>query len=694
MPPAGTGALSRLRSPLPVLAMALAWIAIGAWLYARSAGLNPAIFADEWYYSKMARLQPLAEAIVPSYLYLWIFKASNACGDGFLDCVRFGNIVFFAGAAPFIYLSARQVAGRGMAFAVTVLALLAPVNLYTALFMPEACYYFGFAVLAWVALTRTAWGWAGQGAAAGLVLGLMSLIKVHAVFLLPGVCLFLACAGQLRGEAAWLRRGMQSAVLAALLALAVKFGLGWVLAGETGLSLFGSFYSNTATTTARTSKLALLAPAFINGRGHLMALAVLLPLPLAMILHALVSRAARARLDPPMKSLLLFSFLMLGSAAGLTVVYTASIRDQGLDEILRLHLRYYSFVFPLLLMVAAAAVGRPLPGPRSRSAWLAAALVAAAILVAQVKLPLYRLSTIDGPELASAVGGTGQALAALDLLVLLLWACGSRLAAPLFLFAAVPLAAGNGMNDNAFYLAQLKTSWAPEKAGRFAHAYVPVAEHNRIAVVGETTQEVMRTQFQIDAPDVAPIELPKGAPIERYHIPARINWLLVVGKNPLPEGMTPVAATEDYTLVKLNANFRLAGSARLPEPYGKGIVSGAEGLSFAEPWGRWSNAKHVVLHFSQPLPKHVRIGFKARAFNVNSTLPFTMRVGDQEKSFRVSEYEQELSLEFTTDGGQRSLDIEVPRPVSPQELGLSVDVRKLGIGLGAVDVYDTGPRAD
>jgi phosphoglycerol transferase len=670
--------------------MALVWIAIGAWLYARSAGLNPAIFADEWYYSRMARLQPLAEAIVPSYLYLWIFSASNACGDGFLDCVRFGNVIFFAGAAPFIYLSARQVAGRGMAFAVTVLALLAPVNLYTALFMPEACYYFGFAVLAWVALTRTAWGWAGQGAAAGLVLGLMSLIKVHALFLLPGVCLFLACGGQLRGEAAWLRRGVQSAVLAALLALALKFGLGWVLAGEAGLSLFGSFYSTTADTTARTSKLALLAPAFINGRGHLMGLAVLLPLPLAMLLHALVSRAARARLDAPMKSLLLFSFLMLGSAAGLTVLYTASIRAQGPDEILRLHLRYYSFVFPLLLMVAAAAVGRPLPGPRSRSAWVVAALVAAAILVAQVKLPLYRLSTIDGPELSSVVGPTGQALAALDLLVLLLWACGSRVAAPLFLFAALPLAAGTGLHDNAFYLAQLKTSWAPEKAGRFAHAYVPVAEHNRIAVVAETTQEVMRTQFQIDAPDVAPIELPKGAPIERYHIPARVNWLLVVGKNPLPEGMTPVAVTEDYTLVKLSKDFRLAGSARFSEPYGKGIVSGAEGLSHAEPWGRWSTAKHVVLHFNQALPKQVRIGFKARAFNVNATLPFTMRVGGQEKSFRVSEYEQELSLEFATDGAQRSLDIEVPHPVSPQELGLSVDVRKLGIGLGAVEVYDTG----
>jgi phosphoglycerol transferase len=257
---------------------------------------------------------------------------------------------------------------------------------------------------------------------------------------------------------------------------------------------------------------------------------------------------------------------------------------------------------------------------------------------------------------------------------------------------ALPLAAASGLYNNKVYLAQLETSWAPEKAGRFAHTYVPAAEHNRIAVVAETTQDVMRTQFQIDAPDVAPIELPKGKPIERYLIPARVNWLLVAGKNPLPEGMTPVAATEDYALVKLAADFRLVGSARLSEPYGKGIVSGAEGLADAEPWGRWSNAKHVVLHFSQPLPKHARIGFKARAFNVNATLPYTMRVGNEEKPFRVTEYEQELSLEFTTDGAQRSLDIEVPHPVSPHELGLSVDVRKLGIGLAAVEVYDTGPR--
>ena len=679
-----------LRGYLPELAMLLAWSAVCAWLYARSAGLNPAIFADEWYYSKMSRLQPVAESILPSYLYLWIFRASNACGTGFLDCVRFGNDLFYAGAAPFLYLAARQFMGKGLAFAVSLLSLLAPFNLYTALFMPEACYYFGFAVLSWVALARQGWGTLGQGVAAGIVLGLMTLIKVHALFLLPALCLFLACAPVLRGADGALRAGVQSAVLAALLTVGVKFGMGWILAGEAGLNLFGSFYTATAGSSAGESRLALLKPAFINGRAHLMGLALLLPLPLAMIAHALVSRAARERLDAPLKCLLLFSFLMLGSAAGLTVAYTASIHNFGPDEILRLHLRYYSFTFPLLFMLAAAAVARPaLGGARSTAAWVVAALVAAAIGVALFKLPLYRLSMVDGPELVAALDDDvlSQAMVALNLLALFLWALGIRLAAPLFVFGALPLLVATGLEHNGDYLKQLEASWPPEKAGRFARDYVPAAEHDLITVVAADTQEVMRTQFHIDTAHTSALELPLSTPIERYQLPARNKWLLVVGKRPLPEGLKPVIATEDYTLVRLNEGNRLVGSSHLSQPYGSGIVAGAEGLSAAEPWGRWSNAQQVVLHFREPLPKRVNIGFKARAFHENATLPFTMRIGDRQAQFRVSEIQQDLSLQFETDGTQRSLTIEVPLPQSPQELGMSEDRRKLGIGLGDIAIF-------
>jgi uncharacterized membrane protein len=54
----------------------------------------------------------------------------------------------------------------------------------------------------------------------------------------------------------------------------------------------------------------------------------------------------------------IYTLLMLGAAAGMTILYTATLAYPGTNEGLRLHVRYYSFVFPLLWVVAAAAVER------------------------------------------------------------------------------------------------------------------------------------------------------------------------------------------------------------------------------------------------------------------------------------------------------------------------------------------------
>jgi phosphoglycerol transferase len=497
-----------------------------AWLLLRNRGLSPAVFADEWYYSKMARLLPLSEAIVPSYLYLWLFRASNACGDGFLDCVRIGNELFFVASAPFIYLTARRVAGKALSLLIAVLAMLAPFGLYTAFFMPEAMYYFGFAVLSWIALGLHGDSLAGaarHGLATGLVLGTMSLVKVHAVFLLPSLCLYLLCAGLLRGQARWLAGGLLSAAIAAAAALAVKFGLGYLLAGKAALSLFGSYYSGTANSNSGRPLLDLLKLAFINGRGHLMAIAVLLALPLAVIAQALASRSARARTATPLKQLQLYAFLMLGAAAGMTVLFTASIAATGPGEVLRLHLRYYNFVFPLLLIIAAAAISQPLADKRNPLAWTIAALLGIVLVLALIKLPLYSLSTVDGPDIQSLDLHTlpGKIVVAIDLLVLFLWARASRLAAPVFLFAAVPLMTALGLGTTSSYLRVLDQSWGPDKAGEFAHRHVPKAEQGRITVAATDIVEVMRAQFHIDNPDVAMLELPKDAPLEQYQMPIR-----------------------------------------------------------------------------------------------------------------------------------------------------------------------------
>lgn len=115
--------------------LAAAVLLIFVYLVLRSTGLYPLVFADEWAYSSAARLLPAAQAIVPSWLYLWLFGLTSACGNGFLDCARIVNALLFVASAPFLYQLARQVASERVAAVVTVLSLLAPVNSYTAYFM-------------------------------------------------------------------------------------------------------------------------------------------------------------------------------------------------------------------------------------------------------------------------------------------------------------------------------------------------------------------------------------------------------------------------------------------------------------------------------------------------------------------------------------------------------------------------------
>ena len=663
--------------------------AVAAWLLYRNLGLNPAIFADEWYYSKMSRLLPLSEAIVPSYLYLWAFSASSACGDGFLDCVRIGNVLLYVGAAPFIYGIARQVAGRFMSFVVVLLSMLAPANVYTAYFMPEATYYFGFAVLSWIALTRGHWGWAPRALATGVVLGLMSLVKVHALFLLPALCLYLVYAAwAAQPRSGWIINGLLSSAIAAASTVGLKYGLGYLLAGETGLSLFGSFYSVTADSTASRSPLTLLPPAFINARGHLMALALLASLPLAILAHQLVSSKARADAGEKRTALHVYALLMIGSGAGLTIAYTASIASYGPIEVVRLHLRYYTFALPLLYIIAAAPIGKMVAETRTRFVWPIAIALVAVLLIAVIKLPTYSINPIDGPEIAALDLNLwqGRLIVALDVLVLVLWALRSRLAAPLFVFVALPLMMMFGTTLTNAYLAQLKPSWAADRAGRFARDYVPKADHKYITIAATDIQQIMRTQFHIDDKDTGMLELAKDAPIENYQLPVRNKWLLVVGPHALPAGVKPEVATDEYALVRLHTTNRRIGLAVMSQPLEGGIITRAEGLSHAEPWGRWSDSKEVVLHFRDPLPKHANIILKAQAFAINTTLPFVMRIGDQSKEFRVGAASQEVGLPFVTDGAQRSLTIIVPQPISPADLGTPTDPRKLGIGLSEVEI--------
>ncbi|CAN7216932.1 DUF7024 domain-containing protein [Massilia sp. LjRoot122] len=690
-PPGHTLGHAHARSLLPVLLLGAGMALVAWYLIGRTLGLSPGIFMDEWYYSKMARLAPLSEAAVPSYLYLLVFGAGSSCGPGFLDCVRIGNALFHVGAAPFLYLVARRVVPAPLACAVALLALLVPLNLYTTYFMPESMYFFGFAVLAWVAIAGAQWRSWTHALAAGAVLGLMSLIKVHAVFLLPALCLYLVYAARLRAPGAWILRGLDAALLAALAAAAVKLLLGWLLAGEAGLTLFGAFYSAGASSASQHSLLSRLLPASVSARGHAMGLVVLLGFPLAALLRALFRRDTH-RAGNPLGLLTVFTVLMLGSALGLAVLYTASIASDGPLEGFRLHSRYYSFALPLLLVAGAAATRHALKESEGRSMplQLPIALVLAGLLVlAWTRLPGFDPRITDSPEFTALVKHDKlvTTLFILQGLLLALWLRYRRAAAWGYLALALPLALYVTDVEVRSYLGHLRSAPAADRAGIAARGLIPAAERSATMIVANGA-DLFRTQFHLDQPELILLDLPDGAPIEAYRLPSHARWLIAVGRHQLPPGLVPALSREDFTIVKLPRPQRnLVGEfAFSVAPGPDQLVEHAAGLSNVEGWGRWSEGKRVELRFARPLPARLTVVLNAGAFGANTGAPFILRVGDAETSFRLAWEAREVVLDLDTDGRQHSLVIEVPHPQRPSDLGNSTDTRLLGISLARLRI--------
>lgn len=669
------------------VAPALLLAVVAGYLALRNAGVYPVVFADEWNYSKMARLQPLAYAMVPSYFYLWLFGASSSCGDNFLDCVRAGNIALYLAAVPFLYATALRFTGRRWAALISLLSTLAPMNVYTLFFMPEASYYLGFCVLSWILLAWPGLG-LGKPAAAGVVLGTMSLVKVHALFLLPSLCLYLLYASWQAGGR-WLARGLVGAVLAGALTVGVKFALGYLLAGTAGLSLLGAFYASSAGSGA--DPVARMTATLVNARGHLMALAVLLGLPLAILLHGLCSARLRGRRMPD-ASLLIYVLLMLGASVGMTAVYAGTIAHLADNEALRLHLRYYNFTFPLLWIVAAVAIGGGSHDcerlPRLR--WTIAALLALLLAASLFQLPGYVLNMVDGPDITAVMPGraVGYIVVALQLVMLLLWAARRGNAPRLFVAVFLPLTLVLGQGASVLFAAHYRLDRVGDRAGLTTRKLVPLDERGQIMVAGAEQRQLLRAQFHIDHPGVRSMALQNGAPIAEYQLPLEQKWMLVIGEHTLPPDVKVTHGDTGFALVRLPGPAPVIARVSLSEPDDPTVVTGIDGLAGVEQWGRWSSAERVTIHFARPLPRRFTVQLRGRAFDVNTSLPFRMEVdaGDKviSKEFRLGSGTQSVALHFDTYANARDITIVVPRPVSPATLGQSADTRRLGIALEEV----------
>ncbi len=518
-------------------------------LCVRSSGLYPLVFADEYTYSKFSRLLPFSEANIPGYLYFLIYKTTNLCGDGFLNCARLFNAVFFVLAAPFIYLIGKKLTGEKTAVLIAVLSILGPMNSYTAYFMPESLYFLSFWALSYWLLTtdktHSVWHWIFLGS----VFGISALIKPHALFLIPVfVVYFLIVQRQVvekpsnRSKVPLINQYI--AFFGA--AFFIKFMLGFLLAGKTGITLFGAGYSSIASGSVADPHryIALLKMAFDNVQGHFLALILMFSVPMAYVFLTSASFFKRNFSNPQHRIALntaLYTALVLIFLLIVVTLFTASISNSGpYENNARLHMRYYNFALPLLLLAAASQLSLGGVASSMRSRLIVGLLLAAVVLYATyTHLAPYVPSFVDNPELRGFTfySIVFYVLSGLSLLALIGWVYNARVGTKIFLYVLMPLS----VVCSTFYvnqeLRQRLVLDVFDKAGMFAKQYLSNAEISKVVIAGANPAGLFRTAFYLDNPSAAIEIIPEKSVLDVSKVVAGKEWILLIGEHGLSKNL-------------------------------------------------------------------------------------------------------------------------------------------------------------
>lgn len=115
------------------------------------------------------------------------------------------------------------------------------------------------------------------------------------------------------------------------------------------------------------------------------------------------------------------------------------------------------------------------------------------------------------------------------------------------------------------------------------------------------------------------------------------------------------------------------------------IVESIKGLSDKETFGRWTDAKlspSAIIEFRTKLPKFFRVELVTGAFETNIGSSVKVKIGNQIKEFiPIDSNPNKYILEFENINDTNQIEIIPPKPISPEELNMSKDQRKLGLSL-------------
>jgi phosphoglycerol transferase len=525
------------------------------YLLLRNTGLYVNVIPDEYIYSRFARLLPASKADIPNYLYYMLFGLTNHCGEGFLECARIINSLLFVAASPFVYFIAVKVTTKPMATIVSIAAIIGPINYYTAFFMPESFYFFWFWLLIWYLLKLDVKEDISRWAIAGALYALLALIKPPAVFFLPAIVayiFFVTCKQRL-----W-RRGFVISLIFVASAVLVKFGLSYLFAGQSGMTVFGSFYG-----TFASSKLVefdrYLPPLMASMKslwGHLLILSMIYGVPLTVALSVGFWQSRRGAAFDEFGKICVFSLLVIINLVVVTAVYTVTQGGPGL-VVLQLHMRYYDFALPLFYIVSAGALGNDAVVVNRKVRAVFAGIVGSLVLYAlYTNMIPYQSGNLDSPEYSGLYANKVffDLVGVLSILAIVYWVATIRSGAQLYLYGVLPVV----FLVSGFYTSSLQRErLVPnvyDRAGIFMKHYLEDGDASKILIVGSDPYGLHHVLFILDRAEAAADQsldlISEGSSYDISKLPAGKEWVLIIGDHSLQGAPSFQIPLNGFTLAR------------------------------------------------------------------------------------------------------------------------------------------------
>jgi phosphoglycerol transferase len=539
------------------------------WVMTRIMDVLPKILGDELIYSTNARHTALADSSVPNYLFNLLYSTTSNFGYGFYSAAKVYNLFFLIALAGVVYLAARLIAQPGVSFVVALIALVGPISAYASYFTPEMMFYFGCAVVIYFALRFHARTGAGKWALLGLGLGLVTLVKPHALFLAAPIVAYIVYLAFKGDGNSWTKSLLRVGSFAGAM-LITKFAIGYAIAGQKGLAIFGGSYDASASAAAKSGGAAIggaitdpNVTAIASGGAvgttlwqvlfHISYMLMFLAVPLILTGIQTV-RAFKAKGEPSENTKVsFFLFVALVALVLVSAVFVAYSSAFGETLQNRVMIRYYEYLIPFLPLTLLP-LGNHIPKLGKAAKW---SILAGAVIWLAIALP--NMSTIvpplftDSSMIASAIksGIPLAVFAALGVGMLAYWLFKPEVGSQVWLFGFAPLillvyAISSYVNMT------VPSSHVGQYTGssRWVHDNISAKDRENIVVIGNNFQNVQAAQLWLDTPSSTGQMVAEGQEVNINEFPEKGQLILAIGKVALTGDGYIVKQTDSWALIK------------------------------------------------------------------------------------------------------------------------------------------------